>query len=75
MEHAQIAPRMTSIYAEEKGERDFAAQFLSQDRDETRTDFRAYLNVMKRRKWLIIAPLLIVLPLVIIGLLLQKPNV
>lgn len=74
MENAQIAPRMTSLYSEEKEDRDFSSQFLPQDKNETSTDFRAYLNVMRRRKWLIIAPLLIVLPLVIIGLLLQKPT-
>lgn len=72
MEHAQIAPRMTSLYSGE--DRDFSAQFLPHAKEETRTDFRAYLNIMKRRKWLIIAPLVIVLPLVIIGLLLQKPT-
>ncbi len=73
VEHAQIAPRRTSIYAVEKEHGDFSAQFFPQDKDEARTDFSVYLNVMRRRKWFIIAPLLIVLPLVIIGLLLQKP--
>jgi succinoglycan biosynthesis transport protein ExoP len=73
VEHAQIAPRRTSLYSIEKENGDFSAQFSPQGKDEARADFSVYLNVMRRRKWFIIAPLIIVLPLVIIGLLLQKP--
>ncbi len=39
---------------------------------QTDFDFQLYLNVLKKRKWLIIAPLLIVLPLVSLWLLSQK---
>src|SRR5262249_46972929 len=68
-----IVPLRTSISLEEKEVENFPVQFLPQEKDETRLDFRAYLNIMRRRKWFIIMPLVIVLPIVIIGLLLQKP--
>src|SRR5215510_1008661 len=64
---------MTALSSREE-DREFAGQFLPPDKEETGADFRTYLNIMKRRKRLIIVPLLIVLPLVIIGLLLQKPT-
>src|SRR5262245_20173137 len=73
MEHAPIAPRRTSLYPIEKETGDFSTQFFSQDTDEANADFNTYFNVMRRRKWFVITPLIIVLPLVIIGLLQQKP--
>src|SRR5262249_54571478 len=73
MEHAPIVPRRTSLYPIEKETGNFSTQFFSQDTDEANSDFNTYFNVMRRRKWFVITPLIIVLPLVIIGLLQQKP--
>ena len=74
MEYVPVIPTNTSLYSGEKEDRDVSAEFHQLGKNEPRRDFRAYLNIMRRRKWLIIAPLLIALPSVIIVLLLQKPQ-
>jgi capsular exopolysaccharide synthesis family protein len=45
-----------------------------QDLHEPQVDLRDLLQVIKKRKWMIIVPLVIVLPLVMLGLALQRPT-
>jgi uncharacterized protein involved in exopolysaccharide biosynthesis len=44
---------------------DVEAAVLSETSDTRETNFREYLRILRRRKWLVIAPLLIIAPIVI----------